>query len=96
MWTGYYSETMHKQPFSELVKTECAYLDISPFFGFIVKNNLKSLCGFISIIFPSASTPRSLTVRTPLGSNKAFKRSSTAGLHKFTLSTSNQYPFCKH
>ena len=44
-------------------------------------SHLKSGCGFITGISPS-TTPRSLMLNSPSGSNKPFNRSKTDGLKK--------------
>lgn len=44
-------------------------------------NYLKLGCGVMVGVEPS-TIPLSLTVRTPPGSSKAFKRSNTEGLHR--------------
>lgn len=72
------------------------YLEILPCFGSMAKKSLKSLCGFIVVTCPSELIPFSPNSKTPFGSNNPFKRSNTAGLHKFTLSISSQQPSFKH
>lgn len=72
------------------------YLEILPCLGSIAKNSRKFWWGFIVCISPLESIPFSPNSKTPLGSNNPFKRSITAGLHKFTLSINNQQPSFKH
>lgn len=72
------------------------YLEILPCFGSIAKKSLKLSCGVIVVICPSEPIPFSPNSKIPFGSNNPFKRSNTAGLHKFTLSINNQLPSFKH
>lgn len=72
------------------------YLEMVPCFGSIAKKSLKSLWGFIVSTCPSGPIPFSPNSKTPFGSNNPFKRSNTAGLHKFTLSINNQQPSFRH
>lgn len=85
--------SIHKRKFKKYIYCN---LDISPRCGSIVKNNRKFGWGITVTKSPLLSTPFSPSVRTPPGSNRPFKRSNMAGLHKFTFSTNNHRPSVRH
>ena len=64
----------------------------SPYFGSIVKNNLKLACGLRTLGWPFSKL-HSLIIKLPLVSNNEFNLSKTDGLHKLALSRTNQLPF---
>eukprot|EP00962_Isochrysis_galbana_P005085 scaffold1394_cov109-Isochrysis_galbana.AAC.28 len=66
--------------------------DSSPALGTTARNRRKSGCGSTCRSWPPDWSPASGSCNTPPRSNRGLSRSSTDGLHRLALSSSNQWP----